>query len=155
MKKKWATREFRKSVASGVASRSAMEQRIRGGKQQSELVRLAKVERKVMRQKQERLRQRALELLAIACAAAEELETIEAGEKSRRQDQHQERHFEGQRDNGAPVSSNGNGNGNGNGGGRGGAGVAGGEDTASLEIQRALRSLNDAEALVSRLSKRS
>jgi len=122
MKKKWRTKEFRKSVESGIASRTALKQRINSGNS-SELVRSAKVERKVMLKRQEKLRQRAAELLAMAHAAAEHLKTIESREQK--------------------------------GGGEKLEGCQELSDLASVEIERALRSLDDAEALVSRLHKRS
>ncbi|QDZ25921.1 hypothetical protein HOP50_19g84700 [Chloropicon primus] len=107
MKKKWREKEYRTSVSASAKKRHESRKEDRGVTPDFGAKKKKKVsERNLMLKKQERLRQRAAELLAQAHQAAKHLKEIEAEE------------------------SNGNG-----------------------EIREALRSLQDADALVNRLHK--
>ena len=163
MKKKWKTKEFREKVESGMAERNALQGRMSYNGNTSKLVRSAQLERIAMRKKQEKLKKRAAELLAMAHAAAEHLKTM-----SHDEDQSQ---IEGL----GPLSTAGEATPLGSSAGAGSDPVAnpsnmnagrkgqseevingnGRELNANAEIEKALRSLDDAEALVAKLQRRS
>ena len=149
LKKKWATAEFRGKVERGIA----VKQRERQGLQRLELrtgnkeyIQTAKLNRRVMRKKQEKLMERATQLLAMAHEAAEHLKTMDAQCLEERGEHHSEaHHLHPHHESNGAMGNN-----------------AHTDDVNSssadqmkelAEIQEALRSLNDADAMMARLDK--